>query len=231
MCEHITEHALVEGIVRTAGQWKKQQRRLWLKQRLPARSQGASPLLSSNSTRSVSVVSTSPVTPSEYILEHPEGIWIWKQSLIGNQRHFLDPLVFFSLELVFFLNSYICISCLEYFWCQQFWEISEMEIFLTEWSFPLQTPGRQVKPDLRLLESLECVITSGQLGLKFSLMDNSIVPNRHNSWSPRQTRRHIGNCEDSVSDNRGGHIWLRRRLKQGPDITEIHRTRTQHNEL
>ena len=60
MCDHITEHALVEGIVRTAGQWKKQQRRLWLKQRLPARSQGASPLLTSNSTRSVAVVSTSP---------------------------------------------------------------------------------------------------------------------------------------------------------------------------
>ena len=105
-----------------------------------------------------------------------------------------------------------------YFWCQQFWEISEMEIFLTEWSFPLQTPGRQVKPDLRLLESLECVITSGQLGLKFSLMDNSIVPNRHNSWSPRQTRRHIGNCEDSVSDNRRavtydcGEDWSKGRI-------------------
>ena len=72
MCEHITEHALVEGIVRTEEEAAKAALVETAAAGQEPRSQPAAQF--HMSTRSVSVVSTSPVTPSEYILKHPEGI-------------------------------------------------------------------------------------------------------------------------------------------------------------
>ena len=86
--------------------------------------------------------------------------------------------------------------------CNQRWR----DIFLTQWSFPLQTPNRQVKSrpvtgtnTWRYHYPDDAV----QSKVQFNGQSNSIVHNRHkhiwdNSWSPRQTRIHIMRCGSTV---------------------------------